>query len=246
MSARLNVAPNLIFGVCLIVVGGVLALDRMHLLEASRVLQFWPIALVIFGLSLVAQNFRRDQTGAAAGDAPSGFHGGHVLGIVLIGILVTHSLRGRDATRVDPSGTVSLLGVMSEDRRVSGAAPFRGADMTSVMGNCTLDLRQAVLAPGEETTIDVFTLMGGAVVRVPEGWTVDVRAVPIMGGVRDQRAGAQGRFAGGRRLRDRDVEVNEPAAAPPVSAEQTTPATGPAPRVVLRGFVMMGGLVIRS
>jgi len=246
MSSRLNGAPNLIFGLCLIVVGGALALDRMHVIEASRVLQFWPIGLVIFGLSLVVQSFRRDQVGTAAGDAPSTFHGGHVVGLVLIGLLITQALRGKDATRIDPSGTVSLFGVMSEDRRVSGAGPFRGADMTSVMGNCTLDLRQAVLAPGEETTIDVFTLMGGAVVRVPEGWTVDVRAVPIMGGVRDQRAGAQGRFAGRRRLRDRDVEVNEPADAPPVSAEQTTPATGPAPRIVLRGFVMMGGLVIRS
>jgi hypothetical protein len=247
MSARLNVAPNLIFGLCLIVVGGTLALDRMHLLEASRVLQFWPIGLVIFGLSLVAQTFRRDQAGAAAGDGPSTFHGGHVLGIVLIGILVTQALRGREAPRVAPSGTVSLFGVMSEDRRVSGASPFRGADMTSVMGNCTLDLRQAVLAPGEETTIDVFTLMGGAVVRVPDGWTVDVRAVPIMGGVRDQRAGAGGRVAGTRRLRDGDVEVNDPAAAAPsVSVEQTTPAPGPAPRVVLRGYVMMGGLIIRS
>ena len=29
--------------------------------------------------------------------------------------------------------------------------------------------------------------MGGATIRVPEGWTVDVRAAPIMGGVRDRR-----------------------------------------------------------
>ncbi len=172
-------------------------------------------------------------------------------GMVLVAILVTQTLRGREVTRemtrTAPGETVSLLGVMSEDRRVSDARPFRGGDMTSVMGGCTLDLRQAMLAPGEEATIDVLTVMGGVVLRVPQAWTVDVRAVPIMGGVRDQRAGVEGRLGGRRALSDGDVEVNEPGPAAPVGVEQAPPSTNSrAPRLVLRGFVLMGGLVIRS
>jgi len=124
----------------------------------------------------------------------------------------------------------------SDDQRVSSATRFRGGDMTTVMGGCTLDLRPALLARGEEATLEVFALMGGLTLRVPEGWTVDVRAVPILGGVRDQRAG----FGGRRQLKDGEVEANDAPAA------QGGPAEGAAPRLVLRGFIMMGGLIIRS
>ena len=194
------------------------------------------------------QTLRRGSDGPVApGDVHNGFHALHVLGIVFIAILVTQTIRGRETTRSNPAETISLFGVMSEDQRVSDATRFHGGEMTSVMGGCTLDLRQATLAPGEAATIDVFALMGGLVLRVPEGWLVDVRAVPIMGGVRDQRAGVGSRFSPRRRLSDGDVEVNQPASDPPVSVERTVPAAnGPAPRLVLRGFIMMGGLVIKS
>jgi hypothetical protein len=229
-----------VFGLVLIVVGGVLALDRMHVVDAIRVLRFWPIGLVLFGASLVVQALRGGSDGPAGTGDGRPFHAGHVLGIVLIGLLVTQTLRGRDTTREptrSASGdSVSLVAVLGEDQRVSSATRFRGGEMTSVMGGCTLDLRPALLAAGEEATLEVFTLMGGLTIRVPEGWRVDVRAVPILGGVRDQRAG----FGGRRELREGQAEAND------ATAGQTRPAEGDAPRLVLRGFIMMGGLVIRS
>ena len=103
---------------------------------------------------------------------------------------------------------------MSHHQQVSSAPVFRGGEMTSVMGHADLDLRKTTVAPGEEAVIEVFTLMGGTTIRVPEGWTVEVRAVPITGGVKDRRSGA------------RDIPG--------------------APRIVIRGFIMMGGLNIRS
>jgi hypothetical protein len=242
-DSRANL-PNLMFGLVLIVVGGVLALDRMHVVDAIRVLRFWPIGLVLFGVSVVVQAFRGGSDGPAGAGDDRPFHAGHILGIVLIGLLVTQTLRGRETareTRRDTTAsaageTVSLVAVLGEDQRVSSATRFRGGEMTSVMGGCTLDLRPALLAPGEEATLDVFTLMGGLTLRVPEGWRVDVRALPILGGVRDQRAG----FGGRRQLRDGEAEAND------ATAGQTRPAEGAAPRLVLRGFIMMGGLIIRS
>jgi hypothetical protein len=55
-------------------------------------------------------------------------------------------------------------------------------------------------------------------VRVPRHWAVDTEAVSAFGAVRDER--------------------------PPVRAGEA--ATGPAPRLVLRGLVMFGRLTIRS
>ena len=70
-------------------------------------------------------------------------------------------------------------------RRWDGS-PFRGGEMTAFMGGCELDLRQAEMAPGEDATIDVFAVMGGHEIRVPETWAVVTKAVPIMGGVEDR------------------------------------------------------------
>jgi hypothetical protein len=82
------------------------------------------------------------------------------------------------------------------------------------MGRSDLDLRTATIAPGQDVSVEVFMLMGGGTIRVPEGWSVDVNTTRIMGDVKDRRTG----------VRD---------------------SVG-APRLIIRGFIMMGGMTIRS
>ena len=57
----------------------------------------------------------------------------------------------------------------------------------SVMGGSNIDLREVTIAPGETVTVDLFTLMGGGVIRVPDQWVVDIQTVQVMGGVKDRR-----------------------------------------------------------
>lgn len=212
---RMRVTPNLAFGICLVVVGVALMLDRLQLLDARQILRFWPVGLVLFGAALIMQSFQRVDATPTVRQQQS-FNGGHVIALVFIALIVSQGLgRGGGVTaRNDASETVSLFAVMSRHQQVSSAPVFRGGEMMSVMGRTDLDLRQTTVAPGEEAVIEVFTLMGGATIRVPDGWTVDIRAVPVMGGVRDRRDGV------------RDVPG--------------------APRIIIRGFIMMGGLDIRS
>jgi hypothetical protein len=84
----------------------------------------------------------------------------------------------------------------------------------------------------------VFGMMGAVEVIVAETWTVDVQAWAIMGNVQDKRTQAQTQNpqdAGG--ARDAADRSPDPAAAAPA----------PAPiRLVIRGMVVMGTLVIRS
>ena len=110
---------------------------------------------------------------------------------------------------------------MGSAQRTSNTQAFSGAEMTAMMGSCSLDLTHARIAPGTEATIDIFAMMGSVTVRVPEGWTVDTRAIPVMGAVRDNRW--------------------------PATATASDAATaGPPPRLILRGMVMMGSIFIRS
>ena len=41
-------------------------------------------------------------------------------------------------------------------------------------------------AAGTEAVIDVFAFWGGMEIKVPEDWTVIIRAIPLMGGVDDK------------------------------------------------------------
>jgi hypothetical protein len=92
--------------------------------------------------------------------------------------------------------------------------------------------------------------MGRATVRVPDHWVVDASALPIMGSVDEERfapitadiAGdadaADGENKTDDLSRDRLGDADAKAAAPP--------ATGPPPRLRLRGFVMMGKVEVTS
>jgi hypothetical protein len=142
-----------------------------------------------------------------------------VIVIVLLGVVIVGYLPGRNGTGGGDHPRLAAL--MGSAQRTSDTKAFTGAEMTAMMGSCSLDLTRAQIAPGTEATIDVFAMMGSVTIRVPDGWTVDTRAIPVMGAVRDDRW-----------------------PAPNTAAEASTDA--PPPRLVLRGMVMMGSIFIKS
>src|SRR5688500_18323778 len=83
---RVRVTTNLAFGICLILLGTTLVLDRLQLVEAREVLRFWPVALVLFGAALVVQSFQRPNT--TAGTARENMALGSVIVWVLISAFV--------------------------------------------------------------------------------------------------------------------------------------------------------------
>ena len=214
---RVRVTTNLAFGICLILLGTVLILDRLQLVQAREVLRFWPISFVLVGIALVVQSFQRPDT--TPGAKRDDFAFGHVMVWVLIWTFAwtnfsPNGFSALSSSRTDTANGVDLVAIMGRDHRVINTPEFRGGQMTSVMGRSELDLRTAAIAPGQDVAVDVFMVMGGGTIRVPEGWSIDVNTTRIMGDVKDRRTGA------------RDT-------------------TG-APRLIIRGFILMGGLSIRS
>ena len=103
---RLRVTTNLAFGICLILLGTALILDRLQLVPASQILRFWPVALVLFGAALVIQSFQRVDPAQAR--SRQGFDGGHIFALI---IFAHHHVAGvqprwsspRAPTRARPS-----------------------------------------------------------------------------------------------------------------------------------------------
>ena len=77
--------------------------------------------------------------------------------------------------------------MLSGVKRTSTVARFRGGEITLFMGGGHIDLRQATIPRGEEAVLDIFGVMGGCEIAVPESWTIATPIVPVMGGVEDKR-----------------------------------------------------------
>ena len=190
----------------------------------------WSILLIILGVGVVldALTSRARDPNAPRPAIDRQFDSSPLvaLGIVVALVLTAGSSQYRGVfQRVLPDSQegVRVVAVMGRAAHVDRSPSFRGAQVGALMGRSELDLRASSISPGEEATINVVAVMGQAVIRVPEGWTIDTRAVPVMGEIRDQRIS---------RGSDRPAEAPAGGVVPP--------------RVVLRGAVVMGLVVIES
>ena len=228
--------PRLLVGMAIALFGVVLVLDRLNLAVAGQVLQFWPVVIIAVGGLLFVQS---RKVGGGANGVILMIIGTWLLlnslgvvqvrfwelfwPIVLIGIgtvLVMQTLRrrNRDAEGIDTDDTVNVFAVLSGVKRTSASTRFRGGEVTTFMGGCQIDLSEATIPLGEEAALDIFAMMGGCEIIVPPSWTVATPIMPVMGGIEDKRVPPLGGVVG----------------------------TSAAPRLVLRGLIMMGGIVIRN
>jgi predicted membrane protein len=223
---RVRVTGQLIAGLVLAGLGVLFTLDNLDLVQARDVLRYWPVVLLLVGVSQILQ--ARSTAGMVGGSIWILF-GGLLLGerlnlvsnalrlwpLFLVGIggyVIWQSFNRRETRPIDGSDRVSAVAVLGGvDRRVV-SKNFVGGDVTAFMGGGKVDLREATLAPGAEAILDVTAMMGGFEIKVPETWDVLVEIVPFMGGYEDK------------------------------TRHPTDPA---APRLRVRGFVMMGGVEIR-
>ena len=237
-GAKPVLTPRLVAGLCIVLLGVVLTFDRLGLVEADRVLRLWPAILIVIGALIVTNS-------AGSGRNINGIVlmiiGGWLLLtsimvnvrfwelfwpliLILLGVNLARQAVRRKASQTSTDGRdrLSLVAILSGVKRTSASGHFQGGDVVAFMGGGQLDLRQATIAPGEEAVIDIVAVMGGFEIWVPSSWTLSTPIVPIMGGVDDKRLPA--------------LPTNAALSA----------ADAPPPRLTLRGFVLMGGIQIKS
>jgi hypothetical protein len=199
-TSRGGVTPHLIIGLIIMFVGVVLTLDVLQLVNARDILRFWPVALLAFGVANLTQASDR---GSLLRGGLMTFFGGWWL-LTTLHVLPSHSWRlfwplllvlggaalvaqtmqrHTDPPRGDENQRVNIIGILGGGNRTSNANPFRGGDLVAIMGGGQVDLRRAVIPPGEQAIIDIMSMMGGFEIIVPDTWAVDDRTMPIMGGV---------------------------------------------------------------
>jgi predicted membrane protein len=162
---------GVVVGSFVVLIGGWLLLNTLHLLFLEPWQFLWPLILVVVGARILMRG-REPQPPPAPPPATGSF--------------VPSAPTSPQSGSPPLSNHLSLFGMMgSTKQRVSGVI-FRSADMTSFMGGCELDLRDALLGADGAAYVEVFSLMGGAHIIVPTSWKVVVQVTPVMGGVEDK------------------------------------------------------------
>jgi predicted membrane protein len=230
--------PTVLLGIFLALIGVLLTLDRLELIEANHILRFWPVAPILLGALVLFQ--ATDTGGRLNGMIIMGIGAWLLLNtqglirvrfwelfwpviLIIIGVnLATQTLRRRSpGSAADSDSRISIFAVWSGVRRATSASPFRGAEITALMGGGQLDLRTATIPPGEEAVIHVTAVMGGFEIIVPSTWDVSMPLVAFMGGIEDGRL-------------------------PPLGGQDRGVGADRTPRLVIRGFAMMGGVQVKS
>jgi hypothetical protein len=261
-GARTN-THHAAIGLCILALGVLLILDRLGIVGAEHTLRYWPVGLVIIGGSVILQAFRGEP--AAQASVPWGA----IFWLFIIGFAMSHVFERRAAAHDDAPSGASLFSILSGSNRTPHGT-FTHGDITTVMGGARLDLRTVDARPGDRMVLDVFTLMGGAVIYVPDNWNIDMQAMSMLGGIDDHRRGefrgGVGRFGTDENKEGSDTgdqadsdaaqrdapeaahaEAPKEAVAKPADqpVEADIPPANP-PTLVIRGYVTLGGLQIKS
>ena len=127
----------------------------------------------MFGGYLIFQTASRRATSAG----PVGLDpGARAFDGARAGLSATAGLAGR--TSVSQLNEFALCG---GGHRVVQSADFRGGSITVIAGGFDIDLRETAIA-GDSVAIELFVMMGGVVLRIPESWKVVVNVTPLLGG----------------------------------------------------------------
>ncbi|MEJ1966248.1 MAG: DUF5668 domain-containing protein [Gammaproteobacteria bacterium] len=228
---RRSTSHSVLVGALIATFGLTLLANNLGWTDTRSVMrQFWPFAIVVFGIA----NLFNDRPGsqfwglvlivaglwiyAAQRDwiqVPFWAVFGPTVLILLGGTVVwramTQPARPLDSS-AEPSAYINTFAVMSGSEH-KPSLPFLGANLGAVMGGVKLDLTNAEMQ-GDTATIDVFAVMGGIEIFAPRDWEVATKVVAFMGASVDKRRPSQ------------------------------TPATRKT--LVVRGFVFMGGVEIKD
>lgn len=225
-------AGGILFGGIIVAIGLLLLLDNMHIIRMRDVWQYWPLILVVFGLSRIFECHTPSSLIWGGLVAVIGallfldnlniliIDFNFIWPLILIAFGLSLLWRTLDRTFFDTAGVAAgpsntIMAVFSGGKRKIDSGEFKGGDVLAIFGGVELDLRGAKMS-GEQAVVDVNATFGGLEIRVPETWSVVVKTVAIFGGV--------------------DDKTIPPKPDPNV----------PTPRLVLTGTVVFGGVSIKN
>jgi predicted membrane protein len=197
---RVTDLGRLLLGLVIVTLGVLFLLDSAGVLDADAAIDhWWPALVVAAGVFTLAErppSLVRGTILTAAGTILLLFTTDVLRGnawdylwpsaVILAGLVIVSRWSGRTLPRATADeDVVRSTAIFGGPKLVSTARHFQGAWLTAIFGGITLDLRDAVPAPGG-ATVSATVAFGGIDLFVPRGWRISVRTTPIFGGLDDK------------------------------------------------------------
>jgi predicted membrane protein len=196
-------AAGVLIGAVIVGIGLLLLLDNMGIVRFHDVWRYWPVLLIIWGVSRVLDSQSISGYVWGGGIALVGafilldnldiiiFNFDLIWPMIIIAFGLSMLLRAVDRKRymdgVPASGepVLNVVAIFGGSKRTLDSQDFRGGEVVAVFGGVRLDLRRATIS-AEKAVIDINAIFGGVEVRIPDTWNVVMKGVGIFGGFDDK------------------------------------------------------------
>ena len=198
-------APRIVLGLGIILIGILFLLGNMDIIDSHDYVRYWPVIIMIVGITYIIQC--QHGPGRIWGVILTfigtamlldrlyfiNFNLWNYWPLILVGAGIMMILRASSSRRrmafsetetKDANSFIKAVAIMGGFKRMNNSQDFKGGELTAIMGGFELDLRDASIHG--EAVIDIFTMMGGMSMRIPEDWLVIFDVTPFMGGYDDK------------------------------------------------------------
>lgn len=189
--------PRAIIGLIIIAVALLILLENLGISIFNKVLGNWPLALIIIGAAILyGPNKGKSRVGPivlislgslfllAKYDVFQLHWHKFIVPMVLI-IIGLYFLRPRLFKAQASSGndkSIEVFSILGGGEFNSRSPHLAGGHITCILGGANIDVSEADMQ-GDNMEIEVLSLMGGADIKVPANWQVNIKAIPLLGGV---------------------------------------------------------------
>lgn len=139
----------------LFTIGALLQLGKLDYLPGGFWSAFWPIVLIIIGLSFISSRWKKKT------------------------IPISDKNDGEINSQTDRIDKSAVFGGV--EMRVH-SQNFSGGELSAIFGGIECDLRDAAIATSPQV-LHVTAIFGGVELRVPREWNVIVKGSPVLGGI---------------------------------------------------------------
>lgn len=159
ISKARNGGSNLFCGIVFLGAGGVLLLRNFEIIPYFHISWslIWPVLLIFFGLKIFFDGIQKHSRCCGPGE------------------------EGKSEIDLDKDFIDQSAFLSGTDFRYS-SKQLKGGNLSAVMGGCKVILTDADMA-GDTLVFNVFAFWGGIEIYIPKNWKLNVKCVPIMGGI---------------------------------------------------------------
>ena len=193
---------GMITGASIVIIGALLLLSQLGIFHFQAIWRFWPLFLVVVGLSKLFEATAPSQRVWGGmmiliGSLLLAHYFGHfrygidqIWPLFVIGgglSLLFQSYWTRKTGQYDslgPGGSLNSVNVFGGTDRKIRDKNFRGGSAFACFGGFQLDFTQSEME-GDQAVLEATAIFGGGEIRVPTAWNVVVEGSGIFGGYED-------------------------------------------------------------